>query len=55
MSKPVGFFLPLIFFYQNNVIFTSYTIKNSIDPGKLGHSTPPMNQDMMGVDFYVGF
>ena len=53
MLKPVGSFF--FFFYQNNVIFTSCIIKNPIDLGKLGHSTPPMTRDMTEVNFYAGF
>jgi hypothetical protein len=42
-------------FYQNNIIFTSYTIQNPIDPNNPGYSTQPLTQDMTGVDSRVGF
>jgi len=32
MSTPIDFFFAIIFCYQNNVILTSYTIQNPIDP-----------------------
>jgi hypothetical protein len=50
MSKSIDYFLPLIFFYQNNIIFTSCKIKIPIDPSNPDHSTQPVTRDMMEID-----
>jgi hypothetical protein len=51
MSTPVYF----SFFYQNNIIFTSYTIKNPIDSSNPGYSTQHVTRDMMGVDYWAKY
>jgi hypothetical protein len=49
MPTPVDFFFHY-FFNQNNIIFTSYTIKNLIDLDNPGYSTQPVTRDIIGVN-----
>jgi len=53
MSTLIDFFS--LFFYQNNIIFTSCTIQNPIDPDNPDYSTQPLTQDMTGVDSRARF
>jgi hypothetical protein len=43
------------FFNQNNIIFTSCTIKNPIDPDNPSYSTQPVTRDMIGSTPGPGF
>jgi hypothetical protein len=55
MSTPIDFYFLPLFFIKNNVIFTSYTIKNLIDPGNSDHPTQLVTRDMTVVDAWTGF
>jgi hypothetical protein len=55
MLTTINFVFAINFFYQNNVIFTSCTIKNPFDLGNPGYSTGTVAQDMMGSTFKSGF
>ena len=48
MSTAIDFFFCHYFFYPDNVIFTSYTIKNIINPDNPNISTQPVTRDIDG-------